>query len=196
MTKQDKFSWVLPVSLAFLSDNTEALNLVRSLRWEGQNPVCPRCGSRNVTPINTNSFRELYRCYDCKYLFNSLAGTIFQRSKMPVNKFFQYFILHNAFGDRISLRDLCFTLNCSQKTASLWFKRGLELQSLTTFARSDRERAASLGNANKRIVEEDPFFRFCEMKGVLVNEDMFVDYIKHICQNTVSCLDFAGDRLV
>lgn len=177
-------SWVLPISLPYLSQNQAAHDLVTALRWDGNKRHCPRCGSDYVTPVKTNVFRELYRCVDCSYMFNSLAGTIFQGSKMPVHKYFHFFVLHNALNDQLSLRDVCFALDCSFKTATLWLKRGDEIRSPTKFAIIDRKLAGAL--ADKATTEEphsDAFFSFCEMKGILVNEALLLDYIQSICRN-------------
>jgi transposase-like protein len=177
-------SWVLPMSLPYLNDNSVAHDLIDNLRWEGQKRTCPRCESGLVTPVNTNLFRELYRCVDCNYMFNSLAGTVFQGSKMPVQKYFHFFILHNAFGDDVSLRDVCFTLDCTFKTASLWLKRCKAIKSEKTFAILDRKLAASIDHRDKsHDPPEDAFFSFCDMKGILVNEALFLEYIQGVCQN-------------
>jgi transposase-like protein len=180
-------SWVLPASLPYLTDNGPAHDLVDSLRWEGQKRICPRCDSGYVAPVKTNVFRELYRCVDCNYMFNSLAGTIFQGSKMPVHKYFHFFILHNAFGDDFSLRDICFTLDCSFKTATLWLKRGQEIRSTTKFTILDRRLASSLRDQDSNHESpDDRFFSFCEMKGVLVNESLLLEYFRGVCQNKVT----------
>lgn len=180
-------SWVLPLSLPYLSDSNAAHDLVDNLRWEGQHRICPRCDSGYVTPVKTNLFRELYRCVDCHYMFNSLAGTILQGSKMPVQKYFHFFILHNAFGDDISLRDVCFTLDCSFKTATLWLKRGQEIKSEKKFAIVDRKLAASLAHDQKsHEPHEDPFFSFCDMRGIVVNEPLLLEYIQSVCQTKIA----------
>lgn len=178
-------SWVLPVSLPYLNSNQAAHDLVNKLRWDGGKRHCPRCSSDYTAPVKTNVFRELYRCLDCAYMFNSLAGTIFQGSKMPVHKYFHFFILHDALGDQLSLRDICFALDCSLKTAGLWLKRGEDIKAPTRFTQLDRRLAATLADDSRSEPHTDAFFSFCEMKGILVTEALLLDYIRGICRNRV-----------
>jgi transposase-like protein len=179
--------YVSPRSLPYLSNNGVAHDLVDSLRWEHGQPHCPRCASKFTKRVNTNIFRELYRCVDCSYMFNSLSGTVFHGSKMPVYKYLHFFVLHNALGEKLALRDVCFALDCSFKTASLWLKRGERIRSAIPFAIVDKK-LAHLNASKEATVSDMPpdcetFFSFCEMKAIVVNGPLFVDYIQSVVRD-------------
>jgi transposase-like protein len=61
-------------------------------RW-GDGIVCPRCGCKHVTKWSKKE--GWFRCIDCREPFNVRTGTIFQNSKIPLNKwlFAFYFIV-------------------------------------------------------------------------------------------------------
>lgn len=175
----------LPSSLQYLADSEAAYDLVDYLRWDRNRRACPRCNSQFVLPIRTNASRELHRCVDCNYMFNALAGTIFQGTKMPVHRYFQFFVLSNAM-DKIRIQDICFALECSYKTAALWLKRGKNFTSIEKFAFVNPQAAARMKTTktNAAIVKE-PFFSYCEMKGIVVNEAHFMEYARGVCRTTL-----------
>jgi transposase-like protein len=180
--------YVSPRALPYLSNNGLAHDLIDALRWGGGQPHCPRCSSEFTKRVNTNVFRQLYRCVDCSYMFNSLSGTIFHGTKMPVFKYFHFFILHNALGDHLSLRDICFALDCSFKTASLWLRRGDEIRSSVPFGKVDRKLSNALSSVEiaQPAPDSEAFFSFCEMRGIVVNEPLFTDYVRQVARNQVT----------
>ena len=171
-------------SIPYLSDNGAAHDLVDALRWNGEQPHCPRCASNFTKRVNTNVFRLLYRCIDCGYMFNSLSGTVFHGSKLPVYKSFHYFILVNALRDQLTLRDICFALDCSFKTASLWQKRQADIDTPLQFAIIDKKLSIELNSrtAPPMPSETEPFFAFCEMKSVVLHEPNFTEYLRGVAQ--------------
>lgn len=180
-----------PRALIYLSDNGAAHDLVDALRWSDGQPHCPRCASEFTKRVNTNVFRQLYRCIDCGYMFNSLSGTVFQGSKLPVYKFFHFFILANALGDGLTIRDICFALDCSFKTASLWQKRGDEIRTPAQFALVDRKLSSQLSRSlHARTSREcESFFSFCEMKSIVVHEAMLMEYLKSVMRSHLSSIE-------
>jgi transposase-like protein len=185
---QDESLYVSARSLPYLSNNGLAHDLVDALRWGGGQPHCPRCASKFTKRVNTNVFRQLYRCVDCSYMFNSLSGTIFHGSKMPVYKYFHFFIMHNALGEQLTLRDICFALDCSFKTASIWLKRADEIRSPTAFGKVDKHLSSRFASQETRQTpaECEAFFSFCEMKAIVVNEALLIDYVQHVARNDVN----------
>jgi transposase-like protein len=172
-------------SIPYLSDNGAAHDLVDALRWDGKQPYCPRCESQFTKRVNTNVFRLLYRCVDCGYMFNSLSGTIFHGSKLPVYKSFHYFILVNALRDRLTLRDVCFALDCSFKTASLWQKRQDDIATPSQFATVDKKLSSQLSSMPTPAMRGDneSFFAFCEMKSIVMHEPTFIEYLRGVAQS-------------
>ena len=88
-----------PRTFAFLSDNAAAHDLIETVRWQGKR-FCPRCKSVFVKKVNTNIFRELYRCVDCGYMYNSLSGTVFQGAKIPLVKYLQLAVVVERWAKR------------------------------------------------------------------------------------------------
>ena len=66
-------------------DHESCLEHLEQVRW-GDRPACPLCGSVSVAR-KADSFRQgRWNCHDCKSSFNVLSGTIFQKTKLPLQK--------------------------------------------------------------------------------------------------------------
>lgn len=169
----------LPRELALFSQNDEAFRLVDAIRWP-ESKYCPRCSSLYTKPVNTAVFRELFRCVDCGYMFNTFSGTLFQGAKIPVVKFFQLFAIHDALGKGASPRDLSYAIDVSNKTAVSLLGRLAEVPATEKFAVVDKETADSLrGSAGNHSHDEkyDSFFLYCDMKNIVVDVEAFRRYL-------------------
>lgn len=60
-----------------------AAHLLR-LRWPN-GVVCPRCGARPCRPL---ARRRLYQCPRCRHQTSLTAGTVFHKSRVPLDKWF------------------------------------------------------------------------------------------------------------
>ena len=71
---------------AFTDDNA-AREAMEAVLWP-HGPCCPRCGSLDrIGKISGKSARAgLYYCGQCKRQFTVTVGTIFERSKVPLAK--------------------------------------------------------------------------------------------------------------
>src|ERR1700689_5845776 len=60
---------------------------LESLRWPN-GPICPHCGVvDNAVALNGKSTRPgVYKCRDCRQPFSVTVGTVFEHSKIPLNK--------------------------------------------------------------------------------------------------------------
>jgi transposase-like protein len=175
---------VSPSSLPYLYENDAAYDLVDSLRWGNDKRACPRCNSGFVVPVKRAQHRDLYRCVDCQYIFGSLSGTIFQGAKMPLNKFFQFFILYDALGEGLKIHDVIYVLECTYKTATLWLERSQAFKSPEHFAFVNQRLSAGARKARSVIdVSNDRFFAYCDAMGIVLNEANFLEYTKGICQS-------------
>jgi transposase-like protein len=69
------------------SDEEKARELLEALRW-GDRPVCPHCSViRNAYKLRGKSTRPgLYKCRRCRKPFTVTVGTIFEGSRIPLNK--------------------------------------------------------------------------------------------------------------
>lgn len=91
---------------------------LETARW-GDNPVCPHCGSDKVARKQENHRVGRWNCHGCKSSFNVLSKTIFQGTKVPLQKWFLAIaILINA-KKSVSSHQLARDLELNQKTA--WF---------------------------------------------------------------------------
>jgi transposase-like protein len=90
---------------------------LEDLRWP-QGVECPRCGNRSISRIQK---RRQFECNDesCRYQFSVRVGTIFDRSHLPLWKWFLAIYLIGESKKGISGKQLERTLDVSYKTA--WF---------------------------------------------------------------------------
>ncbi len=85
------------------------------LRW-GDTPACPFCGSTNAYSFPSEN---RYRCRDCKKKYSATVGTIFENTKISLQKWFIAIYLLSAHKKGISSLQLSRDLDVTQKTA--WF---------------------------------------------------------------------------
>lgn len=100
----------------FFFEHRAALSLIRQVRWS-QGYYCPRCRSETVRRINTCKVTEAYNCQACRYNFNSVSGTFFHGSKMPLDHHLQVLAAFDLFREPMSLRQLASFCGISYKTA-------------------------------------------------------------------------------
>ena len=103
-------------------DADEARMYLERLRWPN-GPVCPHCGS-NKEPMRLNGKTcrpGLLKCseYKCRKQFTVTVGTVFERSRVPLNKWLAAVHLMCASKKGISAHQLHRMLGVTYKTA--WF---------------------------------------------------------------------------
>ncbi len=105
---------------AYFQDADEARKHLESIRWPN-GPWCPHCGGfTNIKPLNGKAHRPgVYKCYDCKQQFTVTVGTVFERSHVPLNKWFQAVYLICCSKKGISAHQIHRMLGVTYKTA--WF---------------------------------------------------------------------------
>ena len=97
----------------------KARRFLESTRW-ADGPYCAHCGSVFVKKMTGKKHRKgLYQCNDCRKQFSVTIGTIFERSKVPLNKWLAAFFLLNASKKGVSAHQIHRTLGVTYKTA--WF---------------------------------------------------------------------------
>jgi transposase-like protein len=86
-----------------------------------QGPVCPRCGAmERISVVGGKTARPGLRwCSACDRQFTVTVGTLFERSKVPLHKWFQAAHLLASSKKGISAHQLHRTLQVQYKTA--WF---------------------------------------------------------------------------
>jgi transposase-like protein len=80
----------LPDVVELFPTDEKCRELLERLRWP-MGPECPRCKTLNVVRLETNA--KLLWCRDCEYQFTATAGTIFNDSHLPLNKWFMVTLL-------------------------------------------------------------------------------------------------------
>ena len=99
-------------------DHQACLEHLETIRWR-RDPACPYCGSVDVARKADGARVGRWNCHDCKSSFNVLHGTIFQKTKIPLQKWFLAIgILLNA-KKSVSSCQLARDLAVNQKSA--WF---------------------------------------------------------------------------
>lgn len=91
---------------------------LETARW-GNEPACPHCGSDKVARKQENLRVGRWNCHGCKSSFNVLSKTIFQGTKVPLQKWFLAIALLIDAKKSVSSHQLARHLELNQKTA--WF---------------------------------------------------------------------------
>jgi transposase-like protein len=104
---------------AFTDDNA-AREAMEAVLWP-HGPVCPRCGSLDrIGKVSGKSARPgLHYCGECKRQFTVTVGTIFERSKVPLSKWWLAVHLLASSKKGISSHQLMRLLGVTYQTA--WF---------------------------------------------------------------------------
>ena len=104
----------------YFKDDDAARGHLEAIRWP-DGPVCPHCGAMGrIKLLNGKSHRPgLHKCYDCSGAFTVTVGTVFERSKIPLHKWFQAVFLLCSSKKGISSYQLHRMLSVTYKTA--WF---------------------------------------------------------------------------
>lgn len=102
------------------SDGNKAREHLEALHWP-HGPVCPRCGTLDrITKLAGKSTRAgVYKCNECAKPFTVTVGTIFEDSKIPLNKWLLAFRLLNGAKKGFSAHELHRAIGITYKSA--WF---------------------------------------------------------------------------
>ncbi len=105
----------LPEAVRYFADLDVCTEFVATLRWPN-GPFCPRCGSTEYSYLTT---RRLWKCKACKKQYSVKVGTIFEDSKLGLNKWLPAVWLAANTKNGISSHELARALGITQKSA--WF---------------------------------------------------------------------------
>ena len=106
------------------TSETKAREALEAERWP-DGPVCPHCGGVDkIGAVEGKSHRPgLYYCGDCKGQFTVTVGTIFERSKVPLNKWWLAAHLMGSSKKGFSAHQLHRSIGVTYKTAWFMFHR-------------------------------------------------------------------------
>lgn len=100
-------------------DPVAARKHLEALRW-GDIPECVHCGSADVTRLEGKKHRDgLLQCNKCREQFTVTVGTVFEKSKIPLNKWLLCNHLLCASKKGMSAHQIHRILGVTYKTA--WF---------------------------------------------------------------------------
>lgn len=104
----------------YFQDDEAARKHLEAIRWP-RGPVCPHCGCiGNNKLLNGAKHRAgLYKCYDCKSQFAVTVWTLFERSHIPLHKWFQAVYLLCCSKKGMSSHQMHRMLGVTYMTA--WF---------------------------------------------------------------------------
>jgi transposase-like protein len=104
------------------SDEDKARETLEAVRWPS-GPVCPHCGSAEGLAKVEGKKRShrpgLFYCNACKGQFTATVGTLFERSKIPLTKWWLAVYMLASSKKGISTHQLHRSLGVTYKTA--WF---------------------------------------------------------------------------
>ena len=99
-------------------DHESCIEHLERVRWH-HTPACPLCGSVTVARKADGDRIGRWNCHGCKSSFNVLSGTIFQKTKVPLQKWFLAISLVLNAKKSLSSYQLARDLDLNQKTA--WY---------------------------------------------------------------------------
>lgn len=111
----DHFNSLITLADHFSSEK-RCRDFITEQRW-GKSVVCPFCGGIRIY-ICSNGDNQ-FKCGICQRRFSCLVGTIFQKTKLPLRKWFMAMYLVSSHKKGISSHQLSRDIGVTQKTA--WF---------------------------------------------------------------------------
>lgn len=123
-------------------DQEACIAHLEKVRWAGS-PNCPYCGATTVARKSDSGRTGRWNCYGCKSSFNVLSGTIFEKTRIPLQKWFL------AIG---------IIVNAKKSVSSFQLARDLDMNQKSAWYLQQRIRAAMLtceGELLQGIVEAD-----------------------------------------
>jgi|SRR5581483_10558992 len=105
-------------------DEAKAREALEAVRWP-DGPICPHCGNSDPERIAKvqgakQSHRPgLYYCNECKGQFTVTVATVFERSKIPLTKWWMAAHMFNSGKNGVSAHEIHRTLGITYKSA--WF---------------------------------------------------------------------------
>ncbi|ABA04418.1 ISSpo8, transposase [Nitrobacter winogradskyi Nb-255] len=105
-------------------DEDKAREALEAVRWP-DGAICPHCGNSDQDKLakiegQKKSHRPgLYYCNECKGQFTVTVGTVFERSKVPLTKWWMAAHMMNSNKNGVSAHEIHRALGVTYKTA--WF---------------------------------------------------------------------------
>ncbi|GBF27415.1 hypothetical protein MnTg02_02468 [bacterium MnTg02] len=137
------------------TDKHKAREHLEAQRWPN-GPICPHCGNVDqdeIRKLEGKSHRlGLYQCNACREQFTVTVGTVFERSKIPLNKWLLATFLLSSSKKGMSAHQMHRMLGVTYKTA--WFMAHRIREAM----KEDYKASGPLGGAGKTIEADETYF--------------------------------------
>lgn len=106
----------LTLAQIFRLTDDQAYDLLKSMRWEGGEPVCPHCGNCEAYEIRT---RRIFKCKakECRRQFSLTSGTLFASYKLPLRDYLAAIALFVNGAKGVSALQMSRELGMAHKSA-------------------------------------------------------------------------------
>ncbi|MCC0048526.1 MAG: IS1595 family transposase [Rhodobiaceae bacterium] len=137
------------------TDADKAREHLEAIHWP-HGPICPHCGNADperITKLAGKSTRPgVHKCKECRKPFSVTVGTVFERSKIPLNKWVLAAHLMAASKKGMSAHQLHRMLGVTYKTA--WFMAHRIREAMT----EDASTSGPLGGDGKTVEVDETYF--------------------------------------
>lgn len=138
------------------ADADKAREHLEAQRWPN-GPICPHCGNADqarIAKMEGKAHRPgLFNCRECRKQFSVTVGTVFERSKIPLNTWLLATFLLTSSKKGMSAHQLHRMLGVSYKTAWFMFHRIREAMR----PGDDGYSAGGLGGEGKTVEVDETF---------------------------------------
>ena len=136
------------------NDKDAAREHLEAQRWP-HGPYCPHCGNSDQTRITAMKGKAhrpgLYNCMECREQFTVTVGTVFERSKVPLNKWLLATFLLSSSKKGMSAHQIHRMLGVTYKTA--WFM----CHRIREAMKEDVASAGPIGGAGKTVEADETY---------------------------------------
>eukprot|EP00873_Tetraselmis_striata_P032503 jgi/Tetstr1/452767/TSEL_039803.t1 len=136
-------------------DADKAREHLEAIQWP-TGPACPHCGNFDggrITKLQGKSTRPgVYKCNECAKPFSVTVGTVFERSKIPLNKWVLATHLMAASKKGMSAHQLHRMLGVTYKTA--WFMAHRIREAM----KEDVASSGPIGGEGKTVEADETYF--------------------------------------
>jgi len=142
------------ITNAIYTDAEKAREHLEAIHWPN-GPICPHCGNSDQTAITKLAGKStrpgVYKCNACRDPFTVTVGTVFERSKIGLNKWVLATHLMAASKKGISAHQLHRMLGVTYKTA--WFMAHRIREAM----KEDVQSSGPLGGEGKTIEADETY---------------------------------------
>lgn len=137
-------------------DETKAREALEAVRWPN-GPTCPHCGNADAEKIAKvagakQSHRPgLFYCNECKGQFTVTVGTVFERSKVPLTKWWMAAHMLNSGKNGVSAHEIHRNIGVTYKTA--WFMMHRLREAMTGMSGNE-----PMGGEGKSVQADETYY--------------------------------------